>query len=64
MNNIQIEIPKGIIKTIGQLGPIYEVGEPIEQLENGDWLVEITLVESGEITEYNLSDIKNDPEAE
>ncbi len=56
-------VPIGIINTFGELGPMYQVGEPIKQLDNGDWLVEITLVETGEITEYNLSHIKDDPKA-
>jgi len=54
----------GKINTIGEFGPIYQVGQPIRRLESGDWLMEITLIESGEVTEYPLSSIEEDPEAE
>ena len=56
-------IPVGRIKTFGEVGPKYEVGQPIRQMENGDWLVEITVVESGEKVEYRLSSIQDDPDA-
>jgi len=56
-------LPLGDIKTIGTLGPIYEVGPLLYPLDDGDWMVEILLVESGEKTEYPLSDIHNDPDA-
>jgi len=52
----------GRINTFG-LGPIYEVGSPIRQTKDGDWLMRITLVESGEVTEYPLSSIMEDPRA-
>jgi len=52
----------GRINTFGP-GPIYEVGPPIRQTKDGDWMMKITLVESGEVTEYPLSSIKEAPEA-
>jgi len=52
----------GKINTFGP-GPIYEVGRPLRQQDDGDWLMQITLVESGEVTDYPLSAIKEDPEA-
>lgn len=55
---------KGKIKSFGPVGPIYEVGEPLRKLGDGDWLFEVTLVESGEKTEYRLTHIQGDPEAE
>ncbi|MFM2344717.1 MAG: hypothetical protein RLZZ210_1328 [Pseudomonadota bacterium] len=65
IQNIQIDknIPKGQINTFGEIGPPYKIGEPIKKLDNGDWLVEITLIQTGEITEYSLSHILNDPKA-
>ncbi|NOU22723.1 MAG: DUF5397 family protein [Methyloglobulus sp.] len=57
-------VPIGKIKSFGQVGPKYEVGKPLRQLENGDWVVEVTLVESGEKAEYRLTNIYDDPEAE
>lgn len=56
-------VPIGRINTFGPYGPKYEVGHPLRQLANGDWLVEITLIEIGEVTEYELSHILEDPEA-
>jgi len=53
----------GKINTIGEFGPIYEVERPICQTESGDWLMRITLIESGEATDYLLSSIQEDPEA-
>ncbi len=55
--------PTGHIKTFGPLGPKYEVGRPLRKLEDGDWLVEVTIVESGEKTEYRLSRLTADPDA-
>ncbi|WP_170064917.1 DUF5397 family protein [Neisseria iguanae] len=41
----------------------YIVGEPLEQLPDGDWLVNIEVLESGEQTQYKLSHIIQDPKA-
>lgn len=56
-------IPAKAIKSFGAVGPKYEVGRPLRQLAAGDWMIEITLVESGERAEYPLSRILADPEA-
>jgi hypothetical protein len=56
-------VPIGKIKSFGEFGPKYEVGPAVRQLENGDWLVEITLIETGETAEYRLSRLSSDPEA-
>jgi hypothetical protein len=56
-------IPVGKIKSFGVFGPKYEVGRAIRPLENGDWLVEVTMVETGEKTEYRLARLLDDPEA-
>ncbi len=56
-------VPLGKIKTFGVFGPKYEVGEPLRPLEDGDWLVKIRLVETGEETEYRYTRMSNDPEA-
>ncbi len=53
----------GEIKTFGLFGPKYAVGTPLRQLEDGDWLIEITMVETGEKTEYRLAHLLDDPEA-
>lgn len=54
---------KGKIKSFGDFGPKYEVGLPIRVLDDGDMLMHITIVESGEETEYVLKHILEDPEA-
>ena len=64
MNNLNENVPIGAIKQFGPFGVPYEVGEGVEKLPNGDTLVKITLLESGEIDFYNLSNLLNDPEAE
>jgi len=56
-------VPIGEIKSFGPFGPKYEVGQPLYQLDDGDWMVEITLVESGEKAEYPLTHLSDDPEA-
>ena len=56
-------VPVGKIKRFGHFGPKYEVGHALCQLENGDWLVEITMVETSEKAEYRLSRLSDDPDA-
>jgi len=57
------KIQVGKIKSFGFFGPKYEIGQPLHQLDDGDWMVEVTLVETGEKVEYRLSRIESDPEA-
>ena len=63
IEEMQPSVPVGRIKTLGYFGPKYEVGRIIRQLGNIDWMVEITMVESGEKNEYRLSRLLNDPDA-
>jgi hypothetical protein len=56
-------VPVGKIKSFGPLGPKYEIGQLLRQLPDGDWMVGITLVESGEPTEYRLARLIHDPDA-
>jgi hypothetical protein len=53
----------GKIKSFGAFGTKYEVGQPVRQLENGDWMVKIKLLETGEEVEYCFDHLKDDPEA-
>ncbi|EKC0353015.1 DUF5397 family protein [Escherichia coli] len=62
MNTVQI--PTGTIKTFGLLGIPYEVGEPAQELPDGDILVNIILVQTGEKELYKLSRLLQDPDAE
>jgi hypothetical protein len=53
----------GKIKTFGPFGPKYEVGHALRQLDDGDWMVKIKMVETGEETEYRYSHLSDDPQA-
>lgn len=57
------QVPVGMIKSFGPLGPRYVVGQPLHPLEDGDWMVEVTLVETGEKAEYRLTRLNDDPQA-
>ena len=56
-------VPVGEIKRFGPFGPKYEVGRALHQLDDGDWMVEITLIETGEKAEYRLTHLNDDPAA-
>lgn len=56
-------VPVGTIKSFGAFGPKYEVGEAVRALDDGDWMIEVTLVETGEKAEYRLTHVNDDPEA-
>ena len=58
------QIPTGCIKQFGQFGVPYVVGEVAEFLPDGDVLVNITLLQSGEKDIYRLSHLLDDHEAE
>jgi hypothetical protein len=56
-------VPDGKIKSFGPFGPKYEVGQALHPLDDGDWMIEITMVETGEKAEYRLTHLSDDPEA-
>jgi len=56
-------VPVGKIKSFGPVGPKYEVGELLRPLDDGDWMVAVTMVETGEQAEYRLTHLNDDPEA-
>lgn len=56
-------VPVGKIKSFGPFGPKYEVGHALRQLHDGDWMIEVTMVETGEKAEYRLTRMSDDPEA-
>ena len=58
-----LSVPTGKIKSFGAFGPKYEVGQAVRQLEDGDWMVEVKMVETGESAEYRLTHVFDDPEA-
>ena len=56
-------LPIGRIKTFGAMGPKYEIMGNGQPSKNGDWLVPIKVVESGEELEYRYSRLMLDPDA-
>ena len=56
-------VPIGKIKSFGPFGPQYEVGRALRQLDDGDWMIEVKMVQSGETAEYRLTHLTNDSEA-
>ncbi len=36
---------------------------PLRQLDDGDWLVQVKMVETGETAEYRMTRMYDDPEA-
>jgi Family of unknown function (DUF5397) len=56
-------VPQGTIKSFGAFGPKYEVREPLRPLADGDWMIKIKLLDSGEAIEYRRSHLLNDPQA-
>ncbi|MEJ2997615.1 DUF5397 family protein [Escherichia coli] len=61
MNTTQI--PTGAVKTFGAFGSPYQVGEQIKELPDGDILVNIILIQTGEKEVYKLSKLLQDPDA-
>ena len=54
----------GEVRFFGTYGPKYQVERTLRQLDDGDALVEIAFIESGETTEYRLSGVLEDPLAD
>ena len=63
MHSLEPLVPVGKIKSFGAFCPKYKVGQPLWELNDGDWMIEVLLVESGEKVEYCLTHMTNDPEA-
>lgn len=53
----------GVFKTFGEFGPPYQVVEPVCQLADGDWMMRVRLLESGEEVEYRYTHVLDDPKA-
>lgn len=56
-------VPVGVIKSFGPVGPKYEVRNVSRALDDGDFMIEVLLIESGERVDYRLSQLLDDPEA-
>jgi uncharacterized protein DUF5397 len=53
----------GTYRRFGELGPVYRVVGPVWRLPDGDLMLRVLLVESGEEAEYRLSHAAEDPPA-
>ncbi len=53
----------GQFRRFGPLGPAYQVMQPIKTGKDGDWLIRIRILNTGEETDYRYSHLKNDPVA-
>ncbi len=56
-------LPVGKIKTFGANGPYYQIAGSGHQTEDGEWMVPIRVVESGEELDYRYSRLALDPDA-
>lgn len=56
-------VPTGQIKSFGAFGARYQVGRALRQIDDGDWMIEVTLVETGETAEYRWTQLTDDPAA-
>ena len=57
------DVPIGKIKTFGMNGPSYKVIGHGRSSGDGEWLVPIRVLESGEELDYRYSRLLLDPEA-
>lgn len=53
----------GAFKTFGVFGPAYQIVEPVRQLEDGDWMMRVRMLETNEEVEYRYTHALNDPKA-
>jgi hypothetical protein len=51
----------GAFKTFGPFGPPYEVVAPMRRLDDGDWMMQVRLLETGEDVEYRYAHVLDDP---
>lgn len=53
----------GTYRQFGAVGPAYQVLQPVRQLDDGDWIVSIQVMETGEKAEYRYTAVLDDPKA-
>jgi hypothetical protein len=51
----------GTWRRFGIVGPVYEIIGQDKALENGDWMMRVRVLETGEEVCYRLRDILDDP---
>jgi hypothetical protein len=64
---LQSEFPSpgliGSFRSFGAVGPAYQVLKPVRQLDDGDWLLNVQILESGEQVSYRYTAVLDDPKA-
>ena len=51
----------GTWRRFGDIGPVYQILAFDRCLGNGEWLMRVRVLESGEEVDYKLSDLDDDP---
>lgn len=51
----------GTFRRFGEIGPVYEILAFDHRLDDGDWMMRIRVVESGEELDYTLAELISDP---
>lgn len=59
--NIQPQRLVGTWRRFGLVGPVYEILGVGKELPDGDVIMKIRILESGEEADYRLADILDDP---
>lgn len=53
----------GTYRSFGPVGPAYQIINPIRQLDDGDWLLSVQVLETGEEVQYRYTQALEDPKA-
>ena len=51
----------GTFRRFGPVGPVYQIVDTFRQLEDGDAMMKVRVIETGEEVEYRYTDILDDP---
>jgi hypothetical protein len=60
-DGIPPEIPHRDVRSFGPHGPVYEVIEPLYLREDGEWMIQVRLVRTGECHAYPYRQYLRDP---
>ncbi|CAA2106567.1 hypothetical protein MBUL_03737 [Methylobacterium bullatum] len=64
MASVSLPNPQGLVGTwrrFGQVGPVYEIVSVGNALADGEWLMRVRVLETGEEIDYRLTDVLDDP---
>lgn len=51
----------GTWRRFGPVGPVYEIVGAGSELADGDWMMRIRVIETGEEVDYRFTDVLDDP---